>query len=138
MNGKVMPLAGIRCRLTAILIALWMPNSMTRPEPAKRQNGSSLREATARPRMTMNTKTDDDDETGDDAEFLRRHGENEIGMRVGQNALDRALARPLAGPAAGMKALQRGIDLERVGDAAASALGSMNFTMRARTCGTNL
>ena len=61
-----------------------------------------------------------DDETGDDAEFLRRDGEDEVGMRVGQDALERAFAGALARPATGIKALQGGIDLERVGDAAAS------------------
>ena len=40
-------------------------------------------------------------EAGDDAELLAGHGEDEIGVRVGQNALDRAFARPLAEPAAG-------------------------------------
>ena len=54
------------------------------------------------------------------AEFLAGDGENEIGVGVGQDALERALARPLAEPAAGNEAVERRIDLERVGDAAAS------------------
>ncbi len=119
MNGKVMPFAGIRCRLTAMLMALWMPNIMTRPAAAKRQNGSSLREAMTRPRMTMKANSADDDEAGDDAEFLARHGEDEIGVGVGQDALHRALARSLAEPAAGHEAVERRIDLEGVDDAAA-------------------
>ena len=48
-----MPLAGIRCRFTAMLIAAWMPNSMTSPAPAKAQNGSSLLPALTSPRTTM-------------------------------------------------------------------------------------
>ena len=67
--------------------------------------------------MTMKAKIDTHKQTGDNAEFLRRHGEDEIGMRIGQNALDRAFARPFAEPAAGMKTVDRGIDLESVDDA---------------------
>ena len=40
----------------------------------------------------------------DDAEFLGRHREDEVGMAVGQDALDRALARAAAEPAAAQKA----------------------------------
>ncbi len=51
-----MPLAGTARMLTAMLIQLWMPNIMTRPAAAKRQNGSSLRAASQRPRITMSPK----------------------------------------------------------------------------------
>ena len=71
------------------------------------------------------------------AEFLAGDGENEIGMGVGQDSFQDALARPLAEPAAGNEAVERRVDLERVGDAAVCP-GSMNCMMRARTCGTNL
>src|SRR5664280_1255944 len=47
MNGSVMPLAGMRCRFTATLIADCMPNKMAKPAAAKRVNASSLRMARA-------------------------------------------------------------------------------------------
>ena len=53
--------------------------------------------------MTMKAKKRDQRQTGDHAEFLRRDREDEVGMRVRQNALDRAFARAAAEPAARMK-----------------------------------
>ena len=40
MNGSVIPLAGIRCKFTAMLIADWNPNRMARPAAAKRVKAS--------------------------------------------------------------------------------------------------
>ena len=57
-------------------------------------------------------------EAGDHAELLAGDREHEIGVRVGQDALVDALARPAPEPAAGQDRLQRGVDLERVADAA--------------------
>ena len=53
MNGNVMPLAGIRCKFTAMLIADCVANRMVRPAAAKRVNGSSLRMARSSIRITM-------------------------------------------------------------------------------------
>src|SRR5581483_10807868 len=50
----------------------------------------------------------------DDAELFGRHREDEIGMRIGKDALHRPLARTLAEPAAAQDRFQRGVDLERV------------------------
>src|SRR5262249_45095306 len=52
MNRSVMPLAGIKCKFTPMLMAHCSPNKMARPAPAKRANGSSLRMAR---RSTRNT-----------------------------------------------------------------------------------
>ena len=52
--------------------------------------------------------------SSDDAELLAGDGEDEVGVGVGQDALQRALARPLAEPAARHEAVHRGIDLERI------------------------
>ena len=50
----------------------------------------------------------------DDAELLRRDGEDEVGMRVGQDALDRALARTAPEPAAAGEGFHGRVDLEGV------------------------
>ena len=57
-------------------------------------------------------------EAGDDAELLAGDGEHEIGVRVGQDALVDALAGAAPEPAARQDACKRGVDLERVADAA--------------------
>ena len=80
----------------------------------------------------------DDEKAGDDAEFLRRHGEDEIRMRVGQDALERPFARPLAEPAAGIGSSRAPYPLETCRLCRRRTAGSMNFRIRARTCGTNL
>ena len=100
MNGSVMPFAGIRCRFTAMLMAHCTPNSTTSPAAAKRQNGSSFRDDEHRPRSTMKREERDQHDAEQDAEFLARDGEDEVGMGVGQDALHRALARAPAEPAA--------------------------------------
>src|ERR1044072_5048071 len=53
MNGNVMPLAGIRCKFTAMLIADCVAKRMVRPAAANRVNGSSFRMARSSMRMTM-------------------------------------------------------------------------------------
>ena len=79
-----------------MLIQLCTPNMMTSPAAAKRQNGSSLRAASQRPRSTMKPKNAISAEAGDDAEFLARDREDEVGVRVGQDAL---VDVPSPGPA---------------------------------------
>ena len=49
-----------------------------------------------------------------DAELLRRDREDEVGVAVGQDALDRALARPAPEPAAAHERFERLVDLEGV------------------------
>ena len=49
----------------------------------------------------------DQHEAEHDAEFLGRHREHEVGVAVGQDALDRALARAPAEPAAAHERFQR-------------------------------
>ena len=63
-------------------------------------------------------KESDQREAGHHAEFLAGDGEDEVGMGVGQDALVDAFPRPVAEPSARQYALQRGVDLERVDDAA--------------------
>ena len=48
----------------------------------------------------------------DDAELLGGDGEDEVGMRVGQDALHRALPGTAAEPAAAGERFHRSIDLE--------------------------
>ena len=52
-NGSVMPLAGIRCKFTAMLMADCNPNRTARPATAKRANGSSFADAWRSARSTM-------------------------------------------------------------------------------------
>ncbi len=59
-------------------------------------------------------KSSDERHAEDDAEFLGRDREDEVGMRVRDDALDDAFARPLAEPVAANDRLARGVDLERV------------------------
>ena len=56
----------------------------------------------------------DQNEAKHDAEFLGRDGEDEVGVAVGQHALDRALPRPAPKPAAAQERLDRAVDLEGV------------------------
>ena len=51
----------------------------------------------------MKAKSETSDHAEQDAELLRRHRHDEVGMAVGQDALHGALARPLAEPAAARK-----------------------------------
>ncbi len=72
---------------------------------------------------------DENAEADDDAEFLRRDGEDEVRMRVGQNALHGALSGTAPEPAAVGEGVHRRIDLERC---RRNHL-SMNRSMRSRT-----
>lgn len=74
----------------------------------------------------------DDHHAEENAEFLARDGENEIGMAVGKNALHR-LARPLAEPAAGNEAFHGRVDLNVSLAVTPPAPGSRNLSMRERT-----
>ena len=58
--------------------------------------------------------SDEQRETQDDAEFLRRHREHEVGMAVGQAALGDALAGAKAEPAAIGEGAHRSVDLKGV------------------------
>ena len=109
-----MPLAGIRCRLTAMLMADCMPNRMARPAAAKRVKASSLRMARAQRADDDEGEQRDQRQAERDAEFLRRHREDEVGVALGQHALDRALARASAEPAAAHEAFGRDVDVEGV------------------------
>src|SRR5262245_40221965 len=57
MNGSVMPLAGMRCIFTAMLMADCRPNNIAIPAAAKRRNGSSMRMACMSARSTMNANS---------------------------------------------------------------------------------
>ena len=62
----------------------------------------------------MKANSDDQHKAEHDAELLRRDREHEVGMAVGQDALDGALARPAAEPAAAHEGFHRVVDLEGV------------------------
>src|SRR5262245_39847873 len=57
MNGSVMPLAGMRCIFTAMLMADCRPNNIAMPAAPKRRNGSSMRIACVSARSTMNANS---------------------------------------------------------------------------------
>ena len=96
MNGKVIPLAGMARKLTAILIQLCTANMTVRPAAASRQNGSGVRAASVSALQDDEGEEGDQRHAGDHAEFLAGHGENEVGMRVGKDSLVDALARARA------------------------------------------
>src|SRR5436305_7210147 len=98
---------------------------------AEKQNQTRRREAAERigiarrkrqPTEHDESKQRDQNHAGYDAEFLAGDRENEIGMAVGKDALQRAFARSFAEPAAADETFKRGIDLKRVGHAAAGRL----------------
>ena len=62
----------------------------------------------------MKAKIDENAEADDDAELLRRDGEDEVRMGVGQDALHRALSGAAPEPAAVGEGFHRRIDLEGV------------------------
>ena len=114
MNGSVMPLAGMRCRFTATLIADCMPNKMAKPAAAKRVNGVFTAHR-ARQRADHDEGIQRDQRQAErDAEFLRRHREHEVGVALRQQPLDRALARAAAEPAAAHEAFGGDVDVEGV------------------------
>ena len=76
------------------------PKSTTRPAAASRTNGSSIARARRQAAEHDERENQHQRQTDEDAELLRRDGEDEVGVRVRQDALDHALARPAAEPAA--------------------------------------
>ena len=95
-----MPLVGMRCRVDAMLMIACSPNWTKSPVAASTTKRlvscSSARESAQHDEGEQR----DDDQADDEAELLAGHGEDEIGMRVGQRFLDRAFARPAAPEAA--------------------------------------
>ena len=114
MNGSVMPLAGIRCRLTAMLIADCMPNSMASPAVGEARERVVVAHGAGQPAQHDEGEQRHQNQAQHDAEFLGADREHEIGMAVRQDALDRALARAAAEPAAAHERFQRHVDLEGV------------------------
>ena len=88
-----MPLAGISCRLTPMLMTDWTPNRTTRP--ADRIAGEVVVLAQRGAQAAQHDEGEDrhEDEAEDDAELLAGDREDEVGVAVGDDALDRALAR---------------------------------------------
>ena len=114
-----------------MLIADCRPNRIARPAAAKRANGSSLRMARDSARMHDEGEQRQQREAEDDAEFLGADREDEVGMAVRQDALDRALARAAAEPAAAQKD-SIAVSIWKVSPDA----GSRKRLMRPATCGT--
>ena len=114
MNGSVMPLAGIRCRFTAMLIADCMPNRMARPAAAKRVNGSSLRMARASARMTMKANSATSARQSATPNSSAATANTKSVWLSGQQPLHGALARALAEPAAAHEAFGGDVDIEGV------------------------
>ena len=85
------------------------------PPPAERTSSarSTWRENT---RTATSPNSPTMHEAGEHAVFLGDHGENEVGVGVGQHGLDGALARALAEEAALDEGLQRPVGLEAVAD----------------------
>ena len=107
MNGSVMPLAGMRCKLTAMLIAACTPNRIASPA-----GGKAREQVLVAQRAQQRADHDEGEQRHQhqaqhDAEFLGRHREHEVGMALRQDALDGALARPVAEPAAAQERFRR-------------------------------
>ena len=100
-----------------MLMQLWMPNSMTRPAAAKRQNGSSLRSASSRPRSTMKANMP--------ASTMQKSRPNSSPVTAkmksvwasGRMRLNVPSPGPLPSQPPDTKLSMRGVDLERVGGA---------------------
>ena len=109
-----MPLAGIRCKFTAMLMADCSPNRIGKT--GRRE----ARERILGPHGVAQSAQHDEREQGDqhqaehDAELLGRDREHEVGMAFRQDALDRALARAAPEPAAALEGFERLIDVEGV------------------------
>ena len=87
---------------------------MASPAAAKRANGSSLRMAWRKRAQHDEGEQRDQHQAQHDAEFLGRDREHEVGMALGQDALDRALARAAPEPAAAQEGFERLVDVEGV------------------------
>ena len=109
-----MPLAGISCRLTAMLIAACTPNRIASPEAAKRENMSSLRIGAQQRADHDEGEQRDQRQAQDDAEFFGRDREHEVGMAVRQAAFGDAFAGAEAEPAAVPERFHRGVDLKGI------------------------
>ena len=101
-----MPLAGIRCKFTAMLMADCRPNSIARPAAAKRDERVLVAHGVAQRAQHDEGEQRDQHQAEHDAEFLGRDREDEVGVAVGQDALDGALARAAAEPAAAHEAIR--------------------------------
>ena len=126
-----MPLAGMRCRFTDMLIADWVPNRMARPAAAKREKRILVAHGAHQSADDDEGEQRDERQAERDAEFLRRHREHEIRVAFGQQALDGALARPAPNQPPRMK-LSVAMSMLKVSPDA----GLRNFWMRLATCGT--
>ena len=114
MNGSVMPLAGIRCRFTAMLIADCSAEQDGEAGGGKAREGVVVAHG-ARQRADHDEGIERDQHQAErDAEFLRRHREHEVGVALRQQPLDRALARAAAEPAAAHEAFGGDVDIEGV------------------------
>ena len=116
-----------------MLISACMPKAQARPVPARRMKGSRSRTQAQERADDDGAVERDDDDAEDEAVFLGRDGDDEVGMRVGQGPLHRALADADAEEAAlldgvgGVADLGAGVDLggEEAVDAAGEVLGSV-------------
>ena len=106
-----MPLVGIRCSVEAMLTKACRPKPATRPGRREHDEQILLLHQPQQAAQHDEGEHGEDDEADHHAEFLAGHGEDEIGMRVGQHVLDAALARAAAEQAAIAERLQRRGDL---------------------------
>ena len=111
MNGSVMPLVGIRLRLTAMLISACSPNSAIRPVAASWTKRSPVSFTRHKPAQDQEREQCHQRQAGDNAELLGGGGEDEVGMGVGQMPFLHALARAAAEQAARGDGAQRPLDL---------------------------
>ena len=115
-----------------MLIADCAPNSIARPAAAKRANGSSVAAWRGERAQHDEGEQRDQDQAEHDAELLRRDREDEVGMALGQDALDRALARPAARTSRRAGRTSIAMSMLKVSPEA----GSRKRWMRRVTCGT--
>ncbi len=114
MNGSVMPLAGISCRLTPMLMTDCRPNTVTRPADGIAREIVMLLQRRVEAAQHDEGEDRHDEEAHDQPELLAGDREDEVGMAVGDDPLDRALARADAEPAAVDQRLAAHVDLERI------------------------
>ena len=111
MNGRVMPLAGSRLRLTPRLTIACRPNCASRPAAASSAKRSPTASVRAQPAQQDEGEQAEQREAGEQAELLGDHREDEVAVRVRQRVFDRALARAAAEPGRALDRLQREADL---------------------------
>ena len=100
MNGSVMPLVGIRLRLTAMLISACRPNWAIRPVAASWTKRSLGLGEAPKPAQDQEREQRHQRQAGDNAELLGGGGEDEVGMGVRQVPFLHPLARAAAEQAA--------------------------------------